>query len=327
MNVLSLFDWISCWMIALERAGIKVDKYYASEIKKDAITISQHNYQGVVRLWDITQIQWVELWKIDLLIWWSPCQSFSNAWNKEWFEWKSKLFREYIRLLKETKPKYFLLENVRMKKEREDIITNTLLEIYPDTKVYNINSSLLSAQLRNRFYWTNIPNVTIPEDKWIKLQDILESWYTDRQKSRALLESDSRPLITKDKMLWRYISTWFTTLVWDSEKTYLRVKEATKKWYVDIWVDEWVDLSYPTSKTRRGRSMKDKVHTIMKTKNEYYLFDWEDIRYLTQLELERCQTLPEWYTSCLPRNKAGWCIWDWRTVDVIAHIFKSLQNK
>ncbi len=313
-------------MIALERAWINVEKYYAAEIKKDAILISQDNYPDIIRLGDVRDIDIIEGGGIDIIIWWSPCQSFSNAWKKEWFDWKSWLFYEFLRILRANKPRFFLLENVKMKKEWQDMITNMLLEIYPDTKLYNINSSLVSAQLRNRFYWTNIPWITMPDDKWIVLQDILESWYTERKKYRELLESDSRPLITKDKMLWRYMATWFTTLVWDSEKTYLRVKEATKKWYVDIWVDEWVDLSYPTSKTRRGRSMKSKIHTITKTKNEYYLFDGEDIRYLTQQELEKCQTLPVWYTKCLPRNKAAWCIGDWRTVDVIAHIFSFIKK-
>lgn len=272
MNILSLFDWISCWRIALERAWIKVDKYYASEIKEDAIKVSIDNYTDIIRLWDITKINWSELDSIDLLIGGSPCQSFSIAWKQEWFDWKSWLFWEYIRLLKETKPKYFLLENVKMKKEWQDIITNTLIEIYPDTQLYNINSQLVSAQLRNRFYWTNIPWVTIPEDRWILLSDILDSWFTDRKKSRAILESESRPLVTKDRMWHRYHNTGFTTIVYEN----------------------WLD-------------------------------DKHNIRYFTQNELEKLQTLPVWYTKCLSRNRAAWCIWDWRTVDVIVYIFKKIK--
>jgi DNA (cytosine-5)-methyltransferase 3A len=291
MKILSLFDGISCGRVALERAGIEVEKYYASEIKEDAILVSKSNYPDIIQLGDVTKVNKDMVGEIDLLIGGSPCQSFSNAGKKEGFEGKSGLFYEYVRILKEVKPKFFLLENVKMKKEWLDIITNTLKEIYPETQVYNINSSLVSAQLRNRFYWTNIPNIKQPEDKQILLKDILENGFTNREKARAILESESRPLVNKSNMLWRYIKTGFTTIIFDSEKTYLRVKEATK----------------------------------MKSKNEYYLFDGEDIRYFTQLELERLQTLPEGYTKILNRNKSAGVIGDGWTVDVITHIFKNLK--
>lgn len=332
MKVLSLFDGISCGRIALERVGIPVEVYYSSEIKEDAIKVSRSNYPDIIQLGDITTID--DRFDIneefgngiDLLIGGSPCQSFSNAGNKEGFDGKSKLFWEYIRILKATKPKYFILENVKMKKEWEDIITSTLKEIYLDTQVYNINSKLVSAQLRNRFYWTNIQDVIQPQDKGINLQSILETGFTDREKARAILESESRPLANPSKMLRRYIQTGFTTVIFDSEKTYLRVKEATKKGYVDIAPGEGVDLSYPTSKTRRGRAMRDKIHTIMESNNDYVLFDGESVRYFTQTELERCQTLPDGYTRVLTRNKAGGVIGDGWTVDVIAHILSFIPR-
>lgn len=330
IKVLSLFDGISCGRIALERVGIPVEVYYSSEIKQDAIVVSKDNYPDIIQLGDVTKItKDVVGGGIDLLIGGSPCQSFSNAGKKEGFDGKSKLFWEYVRLLKEVKPKYFLLENVKMKKEWEDIITNTLIEIYPEAKMYNINSKLVSAQLRNRFYWTNIPNITQPEDKRITLQSVLENGFTDRTKSTCLLEGWSRPhnLNSTGKILKRYIETGFVTIVWDSEKTYLRVKEATKKGYTEIYQNEGVDLSYPASKTRRGRSMRDKIHTIMESPQEYYLLDGESIRYFTQLELERCQTLPEGYTKILSRNKAAGVIGDGWTIDVIAHIFSFMKLK
>ncbi len=320
IRVLSLFDGISCGYIALERLNIPIAAYYASEIKEDAIKISQDNYPNIIRLGDVTKVTKEMVGEIDLLIGGSPCQSFSNAGNREGFDGKSGLFYEYVRLLKEIKPKYFLLENVKMKKEWQDIISKEL-----GVEPININSKLVSAQLRNRFYWTNIPNVSQPEDKNILLKDVLDSGFTDREKSRAILESESRPLVNKTNMLWRYLQTGFTTIVFDNEKTFLRVREATKRGYVDIETGEGVDLSYPTSKTRRGRAMRDKVHTVMKTKNEYYLFDGEDIRYFTQNELERLQTLPVGYTKCLSRNKAAGCIGDGWTVDVIAHILKNIE--
>lgn len=211
MKVLSLFDGISCGRVALERVGIKVDKYYASEIKEDAIEVSKYNYPDIIQVGDITKLKGEDFKDIDLLIGGSPCQSFSIAGNREGFDGKSKLFWEFIRLLKEVKPKYFLLENVKMKKEWQDIISKEL-----GVEPININSRLVSAQLRNRFYWTNIPNIDQPIDKGIKLQDILTSGYTDREKSRAILESESRPLVSKDKMYRRYSQTGFTTIVYEN---------------------------------------------------------------------------------------------------------------
>jgi site-specific DNA-cytosine methylase len=171
-NVLSLFDGMSCGQIALNRAGIKYDNYYASEIEEAPIKVTQHNYPNTIQLGDVTKINTKDLPKIDLLIGGSPCQSFSNAGNGKGFEGKSGLFWEYVRILKKTNPTYFLLENVKMKKEWEQVITNEL-----GVNPILINSSLVSAQNRPRLYWTNIPNITIPKDKEIKLMDILNHSY------------------------------------------------------------------------------------------------------------------------------------------------------
>ena len=168
MNVLSLFDGISCGQIALNRANIKYDNYFASEINKDAIKVSQTNYPSTIQLGDVSIIKGDDLPKINLLIGGSPCQGFSFAGKGLNFEDpRSKLFFEYVRLLKETNPKYFLLENNRMKKEYQNIISN-----YLGVEPIKINSSLLSAQNRERLYWTNIP-VTIPTDRNIMLKDIV----------------------------------------------------------------------------------------------------------------------------------------------------------
>lgn len=169
MNVLSLFDGISCGQIALGRVGLKVDNYLASEIDKFALQVSKHNYPDTKHIGDVTQVRGSELPKIDLLIGGSPCQGFSFAGKQLNFEDpRSKLFFEFVRLLKETKPKYFLLENVKMKKEYEDVISR-----YLGVKPIEINSALVSAQNRKRLYWTNIPNITQPEDKGIMLKDIV----------------------------------------------------------------------------------------------------------------------------------------------------------
>ena len=126
MKILSLFDGISCGRVALERAGIPVEVYYASEIDKYATQISQKNYPDIIRLGDVCKITKEMVGEVDMIIGGSPCQSFSNAGNRTGFEGKSGLFYEFVRLVKEIQPKYFLLENVKMKKEWQDIISKEL---------------------------------------------------------------------------------------------------------------------------------------------------------------------------------------------------------
>ena len=175
MNVLSLFDGMSCGQIALNRVGINYENYYASEIDKDAIKVTQHNFPNTIQLGDVTKIKSSDLPKIDLLIGGSPCQGFSSAGKQLNFDDpRSKLFFEFVRLKNELNPKYFLLENVVMKKEWQDIITEHL-----GVSPILINSSLVSAQNRKRLYWTNIPNVDQPEDKNLYIKDILQSNLND----------------------------------------------------------------------------------------------------------------------------------------------------
>jgi DNA (cytosine-5)-methyltransferase 3A len=168
MNVLSLFDGMSCGQIALNRAGIKYDNYYASEIEEAPIKVTQYNYPNTIQLGDVTKIDTTKLPKIDLLIGGSPCQSFSSFGNGKGLEGKSGLFWEYVRILKQSKPTYFLLENVNMKKEWRDIISESL-----GTEPIPFNSNLVSAQNRDRLYWTNI-SFDIPKDKNMLFSDVLE---------------------------------------------------------------------------------------------------------------------------------------------------------
>lgn len=174
MRVLSLFDGISCGQLALRRAGIKIDTYYASEIDKYAIQVTQYNFPKTIQLGDVTKIDFTQfIGKIDLLIGGSPCQDLSVAKKdrKGLDGSRSGLFFKYVEALETIKPKYFLLENVAsMRKEDRDTITE-ILGVEP----IMINSALLSAQQRKRYYWTNIPNVTQPEDKGIFLKDIIEN--------------------------------------------------------------------------------------------------------------------------------------------------------
>lgn len=183
INVLSPFDGISCAQIALKNLGIKVDRYYSSEIDKYAIQITQKNFPDTIQLGDIKDIKGEDLPEIDLIVAGSPCQGFSFAGKQLAFDDpRSVLFFEFVRLLKEIKPKYFLLENVVMRKEFQQVITDEIRKIYPQSSNGNlfgiepimINSALLSAQNRKRLYWTNIPNIEQPEDLGIVLRDVLE---------------------------------------------------------------------------------------------------------------------------------------------------------
>lgn len=186
MKILSLFDWMSCWQIAINNLWIKDYEYFASEIDKFAIQVTKENYPNTIHIWDVTKVSWYK--DIDILLWWSPCQWFSFAWKQLNFDDpRSKLFFEYVRILKEVKPKYFLLENVRMKKEYQDVISAYLFWIQPTI----INSSLLTAQNRVRLYWVwelqedwNYKQVEIeqPEDRKIYLKDIMEMWYYNWEK-------------------------------------------------------------------------------------------------------------------------------------------------
>lgn len=184
MNVLSLFDGMACGRIALNRCGITPRRYFASEIDKYAIQIAKKNWPDIVHVGNVLDVMWPETFEgegIDLLIGGSPCQGFSFAGKQLNFDDpRSKLFFEYVRLLKEAQPRWFLLENVRMKQESQDIITETL-----GVEPAAINSSLVAPQNRQRLYWTNIP-FTTPADTGADLQDILESGFVDRKKAHCI---------------------------------------------------------------------------------------------------------------------------------------------
>lgn len=206
LTVLSLFDGIACGRVALERAGIPVKRYIASEIEPNAIKVAMSNYPDIEQIGDVTKIDVNSLPEIDLLIGGSPCQGFSVMGKQQNFEDpRSRLFWEYVKILKATKPKYFLLENVKMKQEYSDIITEAL-----GVEPRIINSRLVSGQNRVRAYWTNL-DVGEIADKNISFQDILESGYTNRDKSLCLLESENRLCISSAD-LYRRNKTKFPNL-------------------------------------------------------------------------------------------------------------------
>lgn len=171
INVLSLFDGISCGQIALNRAEIKVNNYFASEIDKHAIKVTQSNYPKTKQIGDVTNVKVNDLPSIDLLMGGSPCQGFSFSGKQLNFEDpRSKLFFEFVRLIKEVKPKYWLLENVVMKQEYQDVISQHL-----GVEPVKLNSALTSAQNRVRLYWANF-DITEPIDQGIGLEDVLEDF-------------------------------------------------------------------------------------------------------------------------------------------------------
>jgi DNA-cytosine methyltransferase len=260
INVLSLFDGMSCGQIALNKLGVKVNKYFACEIDKYAMQVTQHNFPDTIQLGDV-QFVTKETFgnhKIDLVIGGSPCQGFSFAGKQLNFEDpRSALFFEFVRLVKELKPKYFLLENVKMKKEYQNVITQ-----YMGVEPIEINSALVSAQNRRRLYWTNIPNIEQPEDKGIVLKDIIESGYVD---DRMVDKGKSYCLTARysGAVWWNSIERKQRTMIsLEQVDNKLRHKEATKKGYAEAGEGEGLDLTFPESKTRRGRAMKDKSNCL-----------------------------------------------------------------
>lgn len=256
---------MSCGQIALNRAGIKYDKYFASEIDRWAIEVTQKNYPDTVQLGDVTKWKEWDLPKIDLLFGGSPCQGFSFAGKQLNFQDpRSKLFFVFVDILKYFRPKYFLFENVRMKKEYQNVISE-LLEVEP----IEINSNLLSAQNRKRLYWTNIPNVKIPESNDIMLHNIIDN------------QCDIQERMSESKRLGNHYGTINT----EKSPTLMAIGKC--------------DVLYLTDKKR----------------------------YLTPIECERLQTVPDNYTNHVSDSHRYKMLGNGWTVDVIAHIFKNIKNE
>jgi DNA (cytosine-5)-methyltransferase 3A len=336
MNVLSLFDGMSCGRIALERAGIKVDKYFASEIDKYAISVAKHNYPETVHLGNVQFIT-KEMFgnnKIDLIIGGSPCQGFSFAGKQLNFEdERSKLFFEFVRLLRDLKPKYFLLENVRMKKESQDVITD-MLGVEPIV----INSKLVSAQNRHRLYWTNIPGVEQPEDKGILLKDVLEDNCPPEmflsEKAIGRIERHGNK-ITKKKENPDKSATIHAGYFKGGgrDQQYVINESAT-----DDGKSYCITARYSGAVAWNSCERKQRTMVPVEESNDHDPNVYNGLRYrkLTPVECERLQTVDDNYTalgtdasgktvkvSNTQRYKMignGW------TVDVITHMFKNIQE-
>jgi DNA (cytosine-5)-methyltransferase 3A len=303
MNVLSLFDGMSCGQIALNRAGISYDNYFASEIDKHAINETMTNFPNTIQLGDVTKITADNLPKIDLVIGGSPCQGFSSSGKGLNFEDpRSKLFFEFVRILKETKPTYFLLENVKMKKEYEDIITKEL-GVEPIT----INSSLVSSQNRVRLYWTNIPNVSQPEDKNIKLSDILDDI---EMKNPAAIRGRR---LNKATIIGRRVDERGKRQDYNKDVPITQCLEVR-----DCNVDKSNCLT---------TVQKDNVLTPLPYGRHLDAFKKKlPFRYYTTKECCRLQTVPDDYFKVSSDTQIRKMLGNGWTVDVIAHIFKNLQH-
>jgi DNA-cytosine methyltransferase len=288
MNVLSLFDGMSCGQLALKKLGIKIDNYFASEIDKYAISVTKYNFPKTIHIGSVVDVKASQLPTIHLLIGGSPCQGFSFAGKQLNFDDpRSKLFFEYVRLLKELKPKYFLLENVVMKKEYQDIITKHL-----GVEPIMINSSLISSQNRKRLYWTNIPNIKEPEDKELTFGDIRE------------YDVEDNFYYSEQAMRW------------------IHSHEKRKNKKLRIWTDD-----------TKVQMLEASMHKKYSSQRFFGIEDKKGLRYITPLECERAQTVPDNYTLMSSKDKKcsntqryrmlgnGW------TIDVISHILKDIKSE
>lgn len=322
MKVLSLFDGISCGRLALERAGIPVEKYYASEIDKYAIAVAQKNYPDTIQIGDINTVHFTDFMDVDLIIGGSPCQDLSIAkQNREGLRGaRSGLFWRYVDALATIRPKYFLLENVAsMRNEDRDAITATLKKIYPETECIMINSALVSAQQRKRYYWTNW-HVEQPQDKGILLKDILES--AGDFPATPITKRSMSNLRTPDEKANCLLSTSW--------------KGAQANGMTNV-PERIGNLE------GRGNGQANRIYSVRGksvclgangggggAKTGLYKVDLPDgdyiIRKLTPVECERLQTLPDGWTDGVSNTQRYKAIGNGWTVDVIAHILKGVAD-
>lgn len=305
INVLSLFDGISCGQIALEKLGIEVENYFASEIDKYAIQITMANYPNTKQLGDVRNVTTEKLPKIDLLIGGSPCQGFSFAGSGLNFEdERSKLFFEFVRLKNELKPKYFLLENVKMKQEFQDIISEQL-----GVKPIMINSSLVSAQNRERLYWTNIPVIGQPRDKGILLKDIIEDGECLNDKSQTILatlyKENAKSMIKRNKQGLLILKNIYPK------------KGQNGNVYSIFGKCKTLSAGVGIKGNGIGSSNAPKIESI----------NADGWRKLSPLECERLQTVPDGYTKYVSDTQRYKALGNGWTVDVISFIFSFLRGE
>lgn len=298
MKVLSLFDGISCGMVALERAEIPVERYVAYEIEPNAIKISRRNYPQIEQCGDVTIADFTQYRGFDLLIGGSPCTNWSCAKNHKAKEKKElfinegtgwELFKQYARALEEAKPKYFLYENnFRISKNIVEAITS-MLGVQP----IMIDSALVSAQTRKRLYWTNIPDVKQPDDKGLCLRDV---YIPDP----SFFRTDKRILKTAVKT-----------------KNYIKYDLMEKGHFSQAYRLYFLDGKAPTIARCRTETKCNMLIDIN---------DVNTYKIISPIEAERLQTLPDNYTDCVPKTRRFEAIGNGWTVDVIAHILSYMKT-
>ena len=308
MNILNLFNGMNCGRLALDKLEIPIENYFSSEIDKWAIQITQKNSPDTIQIGCVKGVIKKDLGAIDILMGGSPCQGFSFAGKQLNFDDpRSKLFFDYVKALDHYKPKYFFLENVRMKKEYQDIISSHL-----GVEPIAINSNLVSAQNRYRLYWTNIPNITQPEDKKIYLKDILES---DPQNLTLMSESTIKrfkgygvPLMDGTEPKARCLGAMEY------------VKNGKQGNYIMYLVPRGVNKGGP-------RALDGKVGALTSNAWEQNNFLTNGVRYrkLTPIECERLQTVPDNYTQGVSNTQRYKMLGNGWTIDVIAHCLKNIK--
>lgn len=324
MNVLSLFDGISCGRIALERSGIKVDNYFASEIDKYSMEISRKNYPDIIQLGNIEKWQEWNLPKIDLIIGGSPCQGFSIAGEGLNFDDpRSKLFFTFFNIcvsnITKNDEMKFMLENVKMKREWSDIITK-----YLSVNPILINSSLVSAQNRERLYWTNISkNIEQPEDLNISISDILEKDIIDtKEKYGKIVVTGRATDVNGYDILKRIYSQSGKSPTLDSMRGGNRQPKvdirgaAIRNQVTKNGIQQQLNIRKDNKSNCVVPSYPEKLNGVVKG---------VDYRPLTPLECERLQTLPDNYTEGVSNSRRYSGIGNGWTVDVISHIFSYLK--
>ena len=373
INVVSLFNGMNTGRQALQNIGIKVNKYYSSEIKPYAIELTQHHFPDTIQVGDVTKWrEWDIDWQsIDLILSGSPCQDLSAAGKRAGINGsKSSLFFVFVEILEHCKklnPNVkFLQENVGSASKLDVGIMSRALGVYP----VRINSSLVTAQLRDRYYWSNIrtketmfdlvTDIPQPKDRGIMFKDIITSGFVDRDKTGCLMESISRvqhtdkgiksrekfgvPQIYVDRdkagcllagdykmfikdpvkqdiYLKKRIENGQQTpnLIYEVNNE-LRCKTNTKQGFDIVTENDCLDLSFPTSTTRRGRVTKGKSPCLMESNNNLYSYKDGIVRTVNQIEMERLQGFPDGYTSILSKAKAGSLLGDGWTLPIIEHI-------
>jgi DNA-cytosine methyltransferase len=329
---------------ALENIGIKVNKYYSSEIKPYAIELTQHHFPDTIQVGDVTKWRdWDIDWQsIDLILSGSPCQDLSAAGKRAGINGsKSSLFFVFVDILNHIKSLnpnvLFLQENVGSASKLDVGIMSRALGVYP----CRINSSLVTAQLRDRYYWSNIrtketmfdivTDIPQPIDKGIMFKDIITSGDVNREKSKCLLSGLYNSFCYKNeksKEAQHYLINRekFGTLLIYEVNNELRCKTNTKQGYDIVTENDCLDLSFPTSTTRRGRVTKGKSPCLMESNNNLYSYKDGIVRTVNQIEMERLQGFPDGYTSILSKAKAGSLLGDGWTLPIIEHIFSFIKK-